>query len=274
MERLMAISRVERGFIASNPKLRREIRFQAMALLLGPASLAYAVYRVAISLLGYTQFSAAALGALAAVSLFAIDQHYLIQARGNASNDVRWSMYKVRFISIALISLSFALMTTDTFRTDIERVLAESRNALRAELEQSPRYQAEIDTARSALGQARDAAEHAETLRARVAQLQSDRAFALQEMTNEIQGNTTGNKVRMRGYGPKARGYEAEAKRLELEIKAANEELARLGDVPERLTAAKQQLAAIDQRIEQDTGLAFGAKCSAWRRWYPRSRTT
>jgi hypothetical protein len=240
--------------------LRREIRFQAVALLLGPTALAYAIYKVAISLLGYTPFSAAALAAVAGFCLFAIDQHYLIQARGNASDDVRRSMYKVRFISILIISLSFALMTTDTFRTDIERVLAESRLARRAELEQSPRYQAEIDAARAAVAQEREAAEHAEALRARIAQMQTERAFSLREMTNEVQGNTTGNKVRKEGFGPKARGYEAEAKRLELEITAANVELGRLGNVAERMAAAKQQLATIDQRIDQETGLAFGGK--------------
>jgi hypothetical protein len=258
VERLMAISQVERGFIASNPKLRREIRFQALALMLGPTSLAYAVYTVAISLLGHTPVSAAPLAAVAAISLFAIDQHYLIQARGNASDDVRRSMYKVRAISILIISLSFALMVTDTFRTDIERVLAESRQAQRAQLEQSPRYQTEFDAARAAVAQARQAAEHAEALRARIAQMQTERAFSLQEMTNEIQGNTTANKIRKGGYGPKARGYEAEAKRLELEIKAANEDLGRLGDVSERMAAAKQQLATIDQQIDGETQLAFG----------------
>lgn len=258
MERLMAIGPLERDLLANNPRLRREVRFQAMALVLGPLWFGFAAFRVAINLLGYPVIGAVALAFGAAFSLFTIDQHFLVQARGNMADDVRWSVYKIRAISFLIIGLSFVLMSADTFSEDIDRVLAASRQALRAELERSPRFQAELDAARAAVAQAGAAAGRAEALRARASQLQVDRAKALEEMTNEIQGNVTGNQVRREGYGPKARGYEALAERLRLELEATQQELARLGDVEARMAAAKQQLAAIDQRIEQEAGRAFG----------------
>lgn len=260
VERLMAISDLEHGFIVSKPRLSRELRFQALALVLCPASLGYAVYKVALSLLGYTAFSAAPLAALATISLFALDQHYLVQARGNGADDIRWAMYKVRIISILIISLSFALMATDTFRSDIERVLAEARRDMRAQLEQSPRFRAEFEAAREAVARSVEVGGRVQVLREQLGRLQAERARVLEEMNNEIQGNSTGNLARQAGFGPKARGFAAAAERLGLEIKASEEELRQRGDPEEGLTAAKRQLAAIDARIDQETELAFGGR--------------
>jgi len=260
VERLMAISEVERGFIADNPKLRDEIGFQVFALLACTVALGAAIYADAINLLGHNPVKALAFALAAALCLFAIDKHYLIQARGNGSPEVRRSMYKVRAISITLISLSFMLMTTDTFSTDIERVLANQRQTKRAELEQSPRYRAETEGARAAVAQASDAAKRAEEQQTRIARLQIERARAWEDHKNECEGNITGNQVRQAGCGPKARGAEATATRLGLEIQAAEQDLARLGNVSERMASAKQQLAAIDGRIDAETALAFGGK--------------
>lgn len=255
---LMAVGEAERGLIARTPRLRREVRFQALALVMCPASLGYAVYKVAISLLGYTVLGAAPLATLSAISLFALDQHYLVQARGNAAADIRWAMYKVRAVSIAIISLSFALMATDTFRTDIDRVLAEARQSLRAQLEQSPRFQAELQAARESVDSSAEAGGRVQELRAQLARLRSERARALEDMNNEIQGNSTGNLSRQAGFGPKARGFAAAAERLGAEIKAVEEELRQQGNPAAGLAAAKRQLAAIDARIEQETALAMG----------------
>ncbi len=260
VERLMAVSEVEHGVITRTPRLRRELRFQALALFLCPVSLGYAVYKVALSLLGYTLFNAAPLAFLAAFSLFALDQHYLVQARGNGAEDVRWGMYKVRIISILIISLSFALMATDTFRSDIERVLAEARQTLRAQLEQSPRFRAEFEAAREAVARTAEVGGRVQTLSEQLSRLQTERARVLEEMNNEIQGNSTGNLARQAGFGPKARGFAAAAERIGLEIKAIEDELRQRGDPEEGLAAAKRQLGFVDARIDQETELAFGGR--------------
>ncbi len=249
---LMAIDEVERQFIATSPRLRREIWFQAVALVLCPASFGYAVFNVAVSLLGYPAIHALTLAAVAAFILFALDQHYLIQARGDASERIRKAIIKVRAASIAIISLSFVLMVSHTFHEDIERVLAEAKQGRRMELEQSPQYKLKIDEARDAVARAGQAAKRADEIRARIAQLQIEQAHAWEGKKNECEGNTTGNQIRKAGCGPKARGFEATANRLELEIEAAGQELALLGNVGERLEAARQQLAAIDAHVDVD----------------------
>jgi hypothetical protein len=260
MERIMAISEVERGFIARNPKLRREIVFQVFALMVCTVALGSAIYADAVNLLGHNPVKALVFGLAAAMCLFALDNNFLVQARGNASAEVRRSMYKVRAVSIAMITISFMLLTTDTFSTDIERVLADQRQAKRAELEQSPRYRPEIEGARAAVAQASEAARRAEEQQARILDLKTNQARAWEEHTNQCLGNTSGNKIRRRGCGPEAGGAEALANRLGAEIQAAEQDLARLGNVGERMASAKQQLAAIDGRIDAETELAFGGK--------------
>ena len=257
---LLATSPFERHYIAGSPRLREELGFQTLALLMVPLALGFAVYRVAVSLLGYAPGSAAGLASMAGIALFALDRHYLIQARGSQSADVRLAMLKVRAFSILVISLAFVLMVTDTFRSDIEGVLAEARRERRAELERSPRYQAEIETARDSLSQAQEQAERANALRARISTLEGERSKALQDMTDEIQGNITGATVRQEGFGPKARGHQSTANRLQRDIEIAGDELRDLGDVSARIKAASARLAEIDARIDAETELAYGGK--------------
>ena len=254
LEWLMAIGEVEREFVAVDPRMRREIWFQAVALILCPLSFGYAIFNVATSLLGNSEPSALGLAVVAAFSMFAIDKHYLIQSRGDSSEDVRKAIYKVRFISIAIITLSFMLMATSTFDKDIERVLDGAKSLRRSQLEQSLQYKLELDGARDALVRAEQAAKRADELRIRIAQIQVERARAWEGQKNECEGNTTGNQVRREGCGKKARGYEAEANRLGLEIEAAEQELAQLGNVAERLADAKQRKEEISARIEVDAG--------------------
>lgn len=214
MEWLMAISGIEREFIAADPRLRREIWFQVVALILCPLSLGYAVFNVAVSLLGYPAPNALILASVAAFSLFALDQNYLVQARGDSSEGIRKAIYKIRFVSIAIITMSFVLMATDTFSTDIDRVLAEAKHLRRAQLEQSPQYKLEMDSARDAVARAGQATKRVDELYAHVAQLQVNQAAAWEEYTNQCNGNTTGNRTRKRGCGPEAGGAKATATRL------------------------------------------------------------
>lgn len=252
MEWLMAIGEVEREFLATDPQIRREIWFQAVALILCPLSFGYAIFNVATSLLGNSAPSALGLAVVAAFSLFAIDKHYLIQSRGDSSEDVRKAIYKVRFISITIITLSFMLMATSTFEKDIERVLDGAKGLRRSQLEQSLQYKLEFDGARDALARSEQAAKRADELRTRIAQIQVEQAHAWEGQKNECEGNTTGNQVRIEGCGKKARGFEAEANRLALEIEAAKQELAQLGNVAERLGNAKQRKEEISAHIEAD----------------------
>lgn len=114
MERLMAISPLERELLANNPKLRREVRFQAMLLVLAPLWFGFATFRVALDLLGYSWVGASALAAMATLSLFAIDQHQLVQARRNPSKRLRRSMHKMRAVSLLIICLGVVLLSADT----------------------------------------------------------------------------------------------------------------------------------------------------------------
>lgn len=252
----MAIDKIERKFIVTEPRLRREIGFQLVALILCPISFGFAVFNVAVSLLGYPALSSLMLASGSAFGLFALDQHYLIQARGDSSERIRKAMYKVRLVSITIITLSFVLMATDTFHEDIERVQAEARQSRRTELEQSPRYKLELDEAREGLGRAGQAYRRADELRTEVARLQVEQARAFEEKRNQCEGNTTGNETRRSGCGTIARGYDAAANRLGLEIEVARQELIQLGQVGERLAAARQRLAAIDASIDEETARA------------------
>ncbi|EGV32676.1 hypothetical protein ThidrDRAFT_1161 [Thiorhodococcus drewsii AZ1] len=260
LERLMAVGTIERDIIAGNPKLRREIAFQALALILCSISLGYAVYRVAISLLGFPVFHALPLATLAAIGLFALDHHYLIQARGNGADDIRRAIYQVRFVSIVIIMLSFSLMTTDTFHADIERILAEAKEVRRATMEQSPQYALELGGAREAMVQATAAIGREEELQLRLRALQVELGRALQDMQDEIQGNETDGKIRVGGFGPRARGFRTTAERLGREIATTKEELGRIGDPQDRLTTAKQRLATVEQRLQNELNIAYGGR--------------
>lgn len=257
---LLALSPFQRRFTATRPDLREELRFQTFALLMVPLAFGIAIYRVSISLLGYTPLHAVLFAGLAALALFTLDRHYLIQARGNPANEVRRAMLKVRVFSVAVISLAFTLMVTDTFRSDVEGVLAQARQERRAELERSPRYQAEIDAARAAVSQAQQAAERADALSARIAELHLQRSRELKAMTDEIQGNITNGIGHQEGYGPKARGHESAAEQLGRDIETTRAQLGALGDVSARLNAAKVRLAEVDARIDAETELAYGGK--------------
>lgn len=256
VERLMAVSETERDFIIEHPKLRREIGFQALALILCPVSFGFAVFKVAIYLLGYAPPVATALAGMAALMLFMLDQHYLIQARGNASPEVQRAVLKVRIFSIMLISLSFGLMASYTFHADIDRLLAEAKEAKRAELAQSPKYAQAIASARAALERAEEAQRAAADLRAEVLRLQVLRASALQNMRNELEGNIINGKQIAAGYGPKARGYQAAAERLGREIQAVEQRLVDLGDAPAQVAEARGRLAKLARQIDAEVQLA------------------
>jgi len=252
MEWLMAIGEVERELLATDPQIRREIWFQAAALILCPLSFGYAIFNVATTLLDHSAPSALVLAVVAAFSMFTIDNHYLIQSRGVTSEDVRKAIRKVRLLSVTIIALSFTLMAASTFEKDIQRVLDGAKTQRRSQLEQSLQYQLELDGARDGLARSEHAAKRADELRTRLAQIQVEQARAWEGRRNECEGNTTGNLVRSEGCGKKARGFEAEANRLAQEVEAARQELAQLGNVTDRLATAKQRNEVISARIEAD----------------------
>ncbi|MGH8598324.1 MAG: DUF4407 domain-containing protein [Gammaproteobacteria bacterium] len=252
MDRIMAIGTVERAIIAIEPKVREEIRFQFVALCLCPPAFGYSIHRVAISLLGLSTFAALGLAVVAAYGLFTLDRHYLIQARGDSSESVRKAVIKIRVLSAVVISVSFILTSTYTFRNEIDQVLAGRVELRRTQLEESQRYKQERLGARDAVDRVRRAIEHADELRARAAKREVEQLTAWQEYTDQCEGNTTGNKTRKSGCGPEARGAKRLAERLEMEIAAANRELAQLNPLASGLALAQEKLATIETRIDAE----------------------
>jgi len=144
MERVMGIGEVERRVIGTEPRLRGEIMFQYVALLFCPPVLGYAIFKVAVSLLGMSQSAGLGLAAVVAYGLFLLDRHYLVQARGDSSVAARRAIHKIRAISVGMISISFMLTAADTFHKEIEQVMEATRVARRVELEQTERVTIQV----------------------------------------------------------------------------------------------------------------------------------
>lgn len=85
----MGIGDIERRIIRSDPQLRLAISFQFGALVFCPPFLAYAVYKVAVSLFGMSSAAALVLAGSVAFGLFIIDRLYLAELRGDASATAR-----------------------------------------------------------------------------------------------------------------------------------------------------------------------------------------
>lgn len=256
IERLMALGEVEREIIAVDPRLRAEIVFQAVALTLCPLCFGYAVFNVALSLLGYSIPAALGLAVVAAVNLVTIDRHFLVQARGNNSDSIKKSIFKVRLLSVTIIAFSFMLMGTHTFRMDIDRELGHKKALVREALEQSTRFETELTDARAAVTSAGQAVRRQEEMRAIIVRLQVEKARAIEGLRNELEGNVSKGHTSAAGRGGKARGFEAAANRLGIEIDAATHELAQLEHASERLAAARTRLAEVESKVDEEATLA------------------
>lgn len=259
LSRLMSLNKTELSVCHNNTKILREIEFQAFALIFCSISFGVAVTNVAIDLLEYPPVMAGVFGATAAFGLALIDRHYLIQGRG-AYQNVRGRIFKIRVLSLLVISLSFMLMTASTFKADIQSVLVDATAQREKALAESPRYKPRLDAARKEVEQSIQMIARRDALRQEVTDLSTKAAQARRDERNECEGNSTitsGSVVtRFAACGPLARGHRAEAERLEQEAGVKQTEFAAIGDPETGLKTAENSLAAIDSAIKREAAIA------------------
>jgi hypothetical protein len=253
--RFMAVSDREWRAIKSVPRLYREIKFHVSTLALCTASFGFAVANVAHGLLDYAWLAAICFGGVAAFGLYTIDKHFLVQARG-AGDANRSGIRKVRFASMFIVGLSFVLLATDSFREDIDRVLAQEGGHVRSNLEQSDEYAPELQSAHASVDAADRAVSRASELVTEIARLKVKQSAEMEGVTNECEGNVVDGQVFHPICGPKARGHKAEADRLGREIDVDQAELRQLGDVSGKQTAARTALSQINNHIDADVARA------------------
>lgn len=258
MELVMGIGEVEKKTIAAEPRLLEELWFQFLALVLVTPVLGFSLFKTTITLIS-SPLTGFGLAFMVALVLGLLNRHFIIQARGDRSGMARRGMLKVRFVSVILITSSFVLSAGDILRQEIDELLAETKAARRAELEQSDRFKNELLIAKEAVNLARQDLLRAQQLHDRVAQLKVDRARAFEDAKNELEGNVSANGViRQAGPGPRERGAHASAARLGMELEAAKDDLARLGDPKVRLEAAQRQLAQINGDLDDEAAKSVG----------------
>jgi hypothetical protein len=237
-----------------DPRVHRELWYQAAALIVSPLWFGLTVANVGHNLFEFDWLKSMGMFMVAAIGLWLIDSHYLIQTRGVGG--VSGGILKVRLLTAFLLLVSSTLMATYSFKDDINRVLGDERAARRAQLEQLPLYR--LDPLREDVSRAEKATARVADLRLAIGQLELDRAQALESMRNECEGNTTDGRVRVLGCGARARGHEAAADRIAEQLVVLNAQLAQAQAQAKALPQAQAHLAeaekAIDAATARDTG--------------------
>lgn len=245
---MLAMSDVEWEVVQAHSRARQEVGFHALALVLSPVFFWFAIDNVAVNLFGYPVSRAAALALVVTVGLFAVDRYFLLQSRG-APETTRGAIRRIRFVSFAIIGLSYGLMGIHTFKGDINRLLFEGAQRQRAVLEQSPEYAAGLKSARNALTLASVAAGKAASLQVQIANLKARRAVEQAGYVNQCEGNTTDGKTRLKGCGPIARGHRVAEQALDQQILATKQELARFETTAGQQSADQTRLDRINEAI-------------------------
>lgn len=254
---VLAVGDIEWSRIKNDDRLVSELRFQAVAVIFSSVWFALTVGNVAIKLFQYGLLRAVLLAAGAAYALYLIDQHYLIQRRGTPLG-LAGGFNKVRYVTGVILMISASLMSTGVFEGDIERVLSEERDALRAQLAQSPAFKVEFDVASEAVVRLSQAAQRASALEIEIGQRELELTETSEEYRNQMEGNTTGARSRYEGRGRIARGLEAKEKRLAKQIETLQQQLGQVRDSAAQLPDARRSLAQIEARVSDETARRVG----------------
>lgn len=231
--------------------IMHHLTFRGMAIALGTAAFATAVFTFATGLLGYSIFSASVFAGVSGFVLFMIERNNIMETL--ATGQVSGKAVATRFGVISMMIGAALSLAIYAMKEPIDARIAEWTRRTMDTLAVDPRYSVPLTAAQATVGQSAKDVTRQSTLLYRLNQLDADHAKAKEAERNECEGNTTPDGVqRIAWCGSRSRAHKAAAERIDLERQGVRRELASLERGQPAAAAATSRLREINEAMRNE----------------------